>query len=142
MVDFLTKDERSKRMAMIRGSGTKCEKAVRKLLMQNKIRHFSQVSNLIGKPDFVLKDVKLAIFVDGGFWHGRKYREWKTKLSVWWQKKIERNIARDCQVSRSLRRSGYSVIRLWEADVRSRPEWCVCKIRKAISRVESSRTPR
>lgn len=70
------------------------------------------------KPDFVFPKIKLAVFVDGCFWHGcPKHATWPTNRAAWWRRKIQGNQARDMQVTRVLRRTGWRVLRVWEHDL-------------------------
>lgn len=130
MADFLTPEQRSHRMSLIRSSGTKPERLVASLLRQSRIR-FRRHAKLPGTPDFVLVESNVAVFADGDFWHGRSFEESKAKLSPFWKDKITRNRARDRRVDKALRRLGYSVVRLWETDVYRKPQRCVDRIWKA-----------
>lgn len=132
--DFLTRAERSRRMSLIRGKGTKCEKAMARLLRANGIRYSSQRRGLAGCPDFCLRNTLVVIFVDGAYWHGRKFDAWKSKLKPFWLEKIHGNIRRDRKVNRALRRQGWVVLRIWEEDVYRRGEWCLNRVRRAIRR--------
>jgi DNA mismatch endonuclease (patch repair protein) len=87
----------------------------------------------MGKPDFVFASSKLAIFVDGCFWHGcPQHGRSPTSNTEYWQTKLKRNQVRDRLVSRTLRKGGWSVLRVWEHDLR-KPGIIVRKILKAIS---------
>lgn len=77
------------------------------------------------------------MFCDGDFWHGRKWKQRRTRLvsghnAEYWVKKIEANIARDKRVARQLRDLGWQVIRIWESDVEADPQSCVAKVSHAI----------
>jgi DNA mismatch endonuclease (patch repair protein) len=89
MPDFLTPEERSKRMSLIKGKGTKPEKAMRRLLSSAKIKFKSNFRGLPGTPDFVVQARKLIIFVDGEFWHGNGVE--LMALSPFWRNKINNN---------------------------------------------------
>jgi DNA mismatch endonuclease (patch repair protein) len=112
MADFLTKKERSLLMSKIRSKDTKPELAMAALLRRSGIG-FSRYGKVPGTPDFVLRK-KIAVFVDGRFWHGRDFASWKHKLKPFWREKIENNIRRDRRVNAQLWRAGWSVIRVWE----------------------------
>ena len=114
MPDFLTKKERSRLMSRIRGKNTKPELAMASMLRKDGIRYRRYADDLPGKPDFVLKGRKVAVFVDGKFWHGRGFDEWRHKLKPFWDDKISNNIRRDRRVNAQLRRKGWSIIRVWE----------------------------
>lgn len=129
MADFLTKAERSHRMSLIRGKNTTPEKMMSSLLRRAKIR-FRRHGRMIGTPDFVIG--RLVVFVDGTFWHGKRFDKWKAKLSPWWQNKIANNKRRDARVDACLRRRGFSVVHCWEDDLRRRPEVCIKKIKSKM----------
>src|SRR5580692_4829597 len=98
--------ERSRIMARVRSSGNKStELKLRALLKSEELTGWRRNYPLIGKPDFVYRRERLAIFVDGCFWHGcRKcYREPKSNIP-YWRRKITRNRKRDLEVNRALRR--------------------------------------
>jgi DNA mismatch endonuclease (patch repair protein) len=115
MSDVFTKAHRSKVMARIRSRGNiATEMAVVKLFRQNGIMGWRRNQNVFGKPDFLFRQNRLVIFVDGCFWHGchRCYRRPKTNRK-YWDAKIVRNRERDREVSRELRRLGWRVVRIW-----------------------------
>jgi DNA mismatch endonuclease (patch repair protein) len=73
------------------------------------------------KPDFVFRQVRLALFVDGCFWHGcPKHATWPAHRAAWWRRKIEGNKTRDRVVNRALRRAGWRVVRIWEHELQRR----------------------
>ena len=81
------------------------------------LRYRHCVATLPGKPDFVFTEIKLAVFVDGDFWHGWRLPEWKDKLQPYWLKKRERTRRRDRSNFRCLRRKGWTVLRFWSHQV-------------------------
>jgi DNA mismatch endonuclease (patch repair protein) len=89
------------------------------LLRENKITGWRRKSKLMGKPDFIFPREKIAIFVDGCFWHGHHSlcRLPKTNRA-YWSAKIARNKKRDLEVSRSLKKMGWTVIRIWENELK------------------------
>lgn len=96
--NFNTTAERSKNMSKIRSKNTQPEILLRKALWSEGIRYRLNLAKLPGKPDIVINKFKLAIFVDGSFWHGYKWDEKKIKIKSnkeYWLNKIERNIERD-----------------------------------------------
>jgi DNA mismatch endonuclease (patch repair protein) len=133
MADIWTKTKRSEVMSLIRGKGNKeTEHALLTLLKQNKITGWRRHLPLPGKPDFAFPKHKVAVFVDGCFWHGcpKCYTRPKTNRKFW-DKKREDNMARDRRVNRELRRQGWKVIRIWQHSLRKSPETCLNRIRKA-----------
>jgi len=75
------------------------------------------VSRLPGKPDIVFPGQRIAVFLDGDFWHGWRYPQWRNKMTLWWQAKIEATRARDRRNHRRLRAMGWTVIRVWQHDL-------------------------
>jgi DNA mismatch endonuclease (patch repair protein) len=122
---------RSAVMARIRGKDTKPERAIAELMATAGLQWEEHCKDLPGRPDFVLRSLKIAIFVDGDFWHGWRFPVWRLKLSEHWEQKIEGNMRRDVRNFRALRRAGWKVIRIWEHQVRKSPSLCLEKILSA-----------
>ena len=118
MPDKLSKGQRSYNMSRIRGKNTSPERALKKYLKKKGYK-ISSVK-LFGSPDIVLKRKKIAIFVDGCFWHKcrKHYIQPKTKKSFW-IKKINQNVKRDKIVNRTLRKNGWKIIRIWEHEIKN-----------------------
>lgn len=104
-------------MSRNRGKDTKLELLVRSELHKRGYRFRKHVKELPGCPDIVFPQAKVAVFIDGDFWHGFRYPAWKSTLSEFWQRKIEANRKRDGSNHRKLRRIGWRVIRLWEHEI-------------------------
>ncbi|WP_285011094.1 very short patch repair endonuclease [Pedobacter faecalis] len=121
MADVHSKETRSYNMSKIRGKNTKPEMLVRKFLHAQGFRYRLHVKDLPGKPDIVLPKYKTVIFVHGCFWHGhegcRYYVVPKTRTE-WWQAKINGNINKDLSVKALLINAGWSVIEVWECDLK------------------------
>lgn len=119
-MDVFSTGKRSKVMAAIRGCGnTSTERAFVALLRSAGVTGWRRHSlKVAGKPDFYFPARRLAIFVDGCFWHGcpKCFRE-PQQNKRFWAEKIERNRKRDRKVTRTLRRGGIKVVRLWEHDL-------------------------
>ena len=130
MTDIFTPEKRSWVMSRIRSKDTKIEKAMASLLRKNRI-HYRRYPKLFGNPDFIVEK-KVLLFCDGDFWHGYQYGRKKKPQKKFWREKIERNMARDRKVTRTLRRDGWSVLRIWEHDIQRNPEKCARKILKAV----------
>ena len=122
-MDFLTKAQRSERMAKIRGSGTKPEIKLAKTLREAGLRFRQQVQGIPGKPDFAHRTAKMAVFVHGCFWHGHACQGGRIPAtnSEFWRQKIVTNKRRDARNVRRLRASGWKVVVVWECRIRSRP---------------------
>ena len=134
MADIFTPEKRSWVMSRIRSKDTKIEKKTASMLRKNKI-HYRRFPKVFGSPDFVVEK-KVLVFCDGDFWHGYQYGRKKKPPKKFWRDKIERNMERDRKVSRTLRRDGWSVIRIWEHDIEKRPAACLRRIKKIIDPVE------
>jgi DNA mismatch endonuclease (patch repair protein) len=112
MADNMTVAQRSSTMSRIRSCDTRPELAVRRLVHARGLRYRKHVAALPGRPDLVFSGAKVAVFVDGDFWHGWRFSQWKDKLAPYWKEKIERNRRRDARNVRRLRHQG-SDLRQW-----------------------------
>jgi DNA mismatch endonuclease (patch repair protein) len=118
---FYTTKVRSKLMTKIKSINTKPELILRKKLWSLGYRYNKNVKKLPGSPDIVFEKYKLAIFIDGEFWHGYNWVEKKAKLKSnrrFWIAKIERNMQRDILNNIELGKLGYEVFRFWEQDLK------------------------
>ena len=113
MADVHTKEQRSYNMSQIKSKGTKPEYKLKRKIYSEGLRGYRLNYKLTGKPDIVFTRSKLAIFVDGCFWHkcSKCYIEPKSN-KAFWLNKIDNNIKRDKQVNKILKREGWSVLRL------------------------------
>ena len=126
MADVFSRKKRSWIMSRIRSKNTSIDRRMREMLSEAGAR-FEMYPDLFGSPDFqVGKNV--LVFCDGDYWHGYRYAEKKRPAKKYWREKIERNMKRDRQVSRKLRRDGWSVLRIWEHDIKKNPDKCMRKI--------------
>lgn len=118
----------SKTMSAVKSANTTPEVLLRKTLWRLGLRYRLNVKTLPGKPDIVFAKAKVALFVDGDFWHGRQWRlrGYKSLESQfdgvsnkpYWVEKIRRNIARDRKVGGQLRKLGWRVVRVWESEIK------------------------
>lgn len=133
--DFLSSEERSKRMAKIRSKGTKFEKQFIALLKKaTDIKFQTFVQDIRGKPDIVFKNQKICVFLDSDFWHGWQYPRWKHLLkNDFWRKKIDNNRKRDRRISSFLKRKGWKVLRFWEHQIIHDPKKKLKTILNALS---------
>ncbi|MBL9200931.1 MAG: DNA mismatch endonuclease Vsr [Opitutaceae bacterium] len=124
MPDFLSKRKRSALMALIRGRGNKgTELRLIAIFRAHGITGWRRGSSLPGRPDFVFPELKLAVFVDGCFWHGCPVHGTQPRQNArFWREKIARNRARDRRVTRELRNRGWRVLRIWEHALKRRHE--------------------
>ena len=133
---FTTTPERSNHMKKIRSTNTKPELMLRRLLWSKGYRYRINYKPLPGRPDIVLTKSKIAIFIDGEFWHGHNWEEKKLKLksnSLFWIPKIEKNMLRDEKNNQDLLKMGYGVIRFWGNDVLKTPNLCLARIMEKLS---------
>lgn len=133
MPDRLTREQRSALMGRVRQKDTAPELALRSALHRRGLRFRKNVRGLPGSPDIVFAGPRLAVFVDGDFWHGRDFDAWKEKLKPFWRAKIERNIERDAQNVADLETMGWRVLRVWEKDVKKRVDELVDEIAAAVA---------
>lgn len=129
--EFHTTEQRSSLMKKIKSTETKPEIMLRKALWARGYRYRKNINHLPGKPDIVLTKYKIAIFVDGEFWHGYNWPEKKKRIKAnetYWIKKIERNIERDKQNTAELAKAGYLVIRFWEHQILKGIDNCIKEI--------------
>lgn len=120
-------------MSRIRKKDTKPELTIRRLAHARGLRYRKHVGALSGTPDMVFGGPRVAVFVDGDFWHGWRLEEWEHKLSSkYWKEKIRRNRRRDAENHRRLEEEGWTVIRIWEHEVKEDPEACVDRIEAAV----------
>ena len=130
-MDRLTKEQRYKNMSANKGEGTKLEILFGKLLWNAGVRYRRNDKTVFGKPDFVIRKMRIAIFCDGEFWHGRNWEKRKNDHKSnceFWHSKIERNIERDKEVNEHLNTLGWKVFRFWETEITKEPDKCLNRI--------------
>jgi len=134
-MEKFTKEQRSYIMSRIRSRDTKPELQLRKFLYARGMRGYRIRNKLPGSPDIVFTKQKVAIFVDGCFWHGCPlcYRQPQNNAEFW-TKKLTNNVLRDRKVDDQLTAAGWTVIRFWEHVVMNDIDSCVERIMQAISR--------
>lgn len=84
------------------------------------------------RPDLYFSRAKLAVFVDGDFWHGKDYAERKDRLNEYWQKKIDTNMARDLRQTYTLESQGIRVLRMWGSEILKNPDAVSDRIRELL----------
>ncbi len=126
-MDRHTKKQRSYNMSQVKPKNTLPERIIFKKLKEKGIK-FKKHYDLPGKPDVVILNKKVVVFIDGEFWHGRTFSKWKNDLSDFWLKKIGDNIKRDRKNKKMLRDKGWKVIRLWDKAIIKNPEKEIKKI--------------
>lgn len=134
-MDKVTKETRSKIMSRIRSKGNKSTEArVRAALAVSGVRGWvMHPKSVTGRPDFFFPKKRLAVFIDGCFWHGcpKCYRR-PSSRQEYWDKKLERNMARDRIVNQELQSDGITVMRVWEHDVTHYLSGIIEHIRKEL----------
>lgn len=136
---------RSQLMARVRSTGNlTTEAGLARLLRLAQLHGWRRHQALSGRPDFVWRSSKVAVFVDGCFWHGHDCGRNVTPRTNAraWDEKIRNNQRRDARVTRTLRRGGWKVYRIAECELARRPERCVGKIRAMLRRADSGRIGR
>lgn len=121
MSDIKTKEDRSYNMSRISGKNNKPEKLVRKYLFSQGFRYRKNDRKLPGTPDLVLPKYRTVIFINGCFWHGHegcKYFVWPKSNVDFWRNKILTNIARDKLQTKQLKKMGWTVLVVWECELR------------------------
>lgn len=98
------------------------EKRVKMELRAMGLRYRSNNGSLPGSPDVVLPRHRVAIFVDGDFWHGWRLSSWEHKLTDFWRDKLRANRVRDQRNFRRLRRNGWKVMRIWEHQIEQKEQ--------------------
>ncbi|TBN03309.1 very short patch repair endonuclease [Hyunsoonleella flava] len=125
---FYTTKKRSKIMSKIRGKNTKPEMRFRRALWKSGVRYRVDCKSLPGKPDVSIKKYKLAVFIDGEFWHGYNWDERKPRLKSnreFWIPKIERNMQRDREVNQQLKDMGFTIFRFWTHEIKNNLKTCI-----------------
>ena len=135
MTDVFSVGKRSEVMSRIRSQGNKdTELRVIDLFRKARIKGWRRNQKLVGSPDFVFPALRVAVFVDGCFWHGclRCYRR-PSSNREYWDAKVARNRQRDRDVTRSLKRLGWRILRIWEHELVGRNEArCLQRIKRML----------
>lgn len=125
----------SKRMANVKLKGGRAETALAKALWHEGFRYRRNYKKFPGSPDIAITKYKVAVFVDGEFWHGENWEERKSKLKSnrdYWIEKIEENISRDKRNDEKLIEMGWMPIHFWEKEVKKDLAGCVHKVIDAV----------
>jgi len=122
-------------MSRIRSKDTKAEVRLRKALWARGYRYRKNVKSLPGSPDIAIKKYKVAVFIDGEFWHGYNWEEKRQTIKrnrAYWIPKIERNMERDRENTLKLQEKGWLVLRFWEQRLKKEFNVCLALITEAI----------
>jgi DNA mismatch endonuclease (patch repair protein) len=128
-MDDMDRRQRSRTMSRIRSTETKPEVRLRKALYHAGLRYRKNYKKLPGTPDIALTRQKIAIFVDGDFWHARGHQEHPGEQIAtnqeYWKQKLSRNVEHDREVNDALTELGWLVLRFWESDIQKDLDACV-----------------
>ncbi len=129
MSDVFNSEERSKIMRAVKSKNTKStELTLLKLFKDNQITGWRRTYPVKGHPDFVFLDKRVAIFVDGCFWHGHDCRNTRPSDNAeYWQKKRERNIKHDKEITEIFEKRGWTVLRIWECELKKKNQAATIK---------------
>lgn len=133
MTDVFTKRKRSEIMSLVRGTGNRAtELRLAAIFRANGITGWRRRSRIFGKPDFVFPKMKIAVFVDGCFWHSCPVHGTVPLTNrEFWHRKLIRNRQRDQLVSRTLKERGWTPLRVWQHELRE-PDRVVHRICRMI----------
>lgn len=126
-MDVFSKDKRSEVMSKIRGKGNRStERRMAAMLRASRISGWQMHrEDIRGNPDFYFPELRLALFVDGCFWHQcPKCSKLPSRNRAFWTYKLGKNVRRDSRIRRALNRAGISVYRVWEHDLERRTSRC------------------
>ncbi|MDQ1858303.1 very short patch repair endonuclease [Chryseobacterium sp. WLY505] len=140
-MDNLTPEQRRKNMQAIKSKETKEEVLLAKALWNMGYRYRKNNKKIFGKPDISFSKYKIAIFVDGEFFHGKDWENQKNRIKTnrdYWIPKIERNIQRDKEVNEYLLSNNWKVIRFWSKEIKKNLSSCLEIIQQEISTVKNN----
>ena len=133
----------SRIMSAVRSTGSKAERALGKAMWARGVRYRKHVKKVFGTPDFAVLGLKVAIFCDGDFWHGRSWEKrgftsWeqqfeRLKSPEVWRRKIAANMDRDRKVNAQLRQEGWSVLRFLESEIQEDVDSCAERVLECIT---------
>ena len=126
-------------MQAVKATGSKIEVALAKSLYSLGYRYIKNDRTVFGKPDITFKKIKLAIFVDSEFWHGKDWEDKKHDLKSnreFWYQKIEKNIIRDQVVNETLEKQGWKVMRFWGKAINNNLQICTDQIIDQINKIK------
>lgn len=135
MADVFSKEKRSDVMSRIRSRGNeRTELRLAEIMRAAGITGWRRNQNICGKPDFIFRHERVAVFVDGCFWHGcpKCYRR-PGSNQEYWDRKFERNRSRDIEVTQMLQRKGWRVVRIWAHQLKHSGR-IVWRLRRALGR--------
>lgn len=139
-MDVLTPEQRKRNMQAIKSKNTKIEELLAKALRKKGLRYRRENKAIFGKPDFTFRKLKIAVFCDSEYFHGKDWETSKQRIktnSDFWIKKIEGNISRDNLVNETLLKDGWKVLRFWGDEIKKNIDFCVQSIVNEIENKSS-----
>ena len=136
MADTFTKEKRSEIMRAVKSNGNKStELRLIQFFRENHIVGWRRNYKVKGHPDFVFLDKRIAIFVDGCFWHGHDCRNTRPSADAeYWSTKRQRNIERDKKTTELFEKRGWTVIRIWECEFKKKnKDLLISKLKPLLS---------
>lgn len=141
-MDDLTPEQRRKNMQAIRSKDTSIEIALRTALWHRGVRYRKNYKQLPGKPDIAITKYRIVVFCDSDYWHGYDWENRHQRIKSnrdYWIPKIERNMARDKEITAQLQAMGWIVLRFWEWQIKKHLNECVDVVIKTIAEISSSK---
>ena len=135
MADVMTAEQRSRVMSRNKAKDTSPEIYLNTLLKAAGLVFVRHEASLPGKPDFVFEESRVAVFVDGDFWHGWRFPAWSHRLAPFWCEKFSANRIRDQRNFRKLRRDGWHVVRIWEHQIETDIIACLERIVDRVGQI-------
>jgi DNA mismatch endonuclease (patch repair protein) len=133
-MDVMTSEQRSGCMANIKGKNTGPEMRLRKTLWKAGYR-YTLHARLPGRPDILFVSARVAVFVDGCFWHRCPQHMTQPKTNVqFWSLRLDGNVRRDQRANLELRRLGYKVLRFWEHEVENGPQSVLRRVERTLKK--------
>lgn len=138
--DRLTPEMRSQLMSRVKTRDTAPELVLRRALWSRGLRGWRlHPKRVPGRPDLAWIGLRVAVFVDGAFWHGHPDYYWG-QSGRFWDEKIERNRARDKRINAELSEAGWRVVRLWDFELEHAPAECVERVLAAVNQAKEHQT--
>lgn len=140
-MDRHTPEQRHKNMQAVKNKDSKIELRLRKELWSRGLRYRKNVNSVYGHPDIAFKGIKVAVFCDSEFWHGYDWDDRKNDIKTnreFWIPKIERNIKRDIEVTDTLEKSGWAVLRFWGKEILKNTSMVADEIEKVVKERKSA----
>lgn len=140
-MDKLTKEQRTANMKAVKSKGSKIEEKLISALLERNYMFETNVKDIEGKPDILFRELRIAIFCDSEFWHGKNWdvrkNDHKTNQEFW-HKKIERNMERDKEVNNILLQKNYKVLRFWGEEIKKKCDICIQTIEQTMNTKQSN----